>query len=422
MKPFSSTLRAGLLGLLLVTAAAAPALAGPPSPPLGGKELYRQTLPGVVMVVADGGSGTGWIIDRDKRLIVTDFHVVASGGLTPADTVRLVFPAYKGDRVVAEGEFYDANLDRLAVTGEVVASDPRRDLAVIQAAALPPGAKALPLAKDEPEPGEFVAAIGNPGASDARWVYNQGVVRQVYNASYDFPGGQQVTARVVETQNPLNPGDSGGPMVNEFGEVVGVNDAGNLRGVLVTQSIDVTEVQSYLTELRPLVDPRTADDFSALGERQQQARRYDKAVAAYTAALKLKPRQLKALDGRSWVYNELGQFDKALADCDAALKIDRKDAAAYQERAYAHLKLGQFEPAVADADQALRVEPERKGAWFYRGQANAGLGRADEAMSDYVRSAVAAGPDDADWQTEVFAKVQELAAAQPADPADGDGD
>jgi tetratricopeptide (TPR) repeat protein len=423
MRTFSSTLRAGLLGLLVVTAAAAPALAGPKAGtarPLSGKDLYRQTLPGVVLVATDNGHGSGWVVDRDRRLIVTNFHVVASGGMTPASTVRVVFPAYKGKELIAEASFYDANFESLAVQGEVIASDPQRDLAVVEVASLPAGEQALALAAEEPSPGESVATIGNPGPSQARWVFNQGAVRQVYRAEYG-ENGQFIAARVVETQNPLNHGDSGGPLVNEAGEVVGVNDWVEGEGAsLVSRCISVAEVKDYLKELQPLLNPTTAEDFTALGERRQKAKRWDKAVTAYTTALKLKPRNVKALDGRSWVYNEIGQFDKALADCDAALKVDRNDAAALKERGYANLKLGRLAPAVADCDRVLKTAPDDSGALFYRGQAYAGLGRADEAMADYVRSAAAAGEDDDAWEAKVFAKVQELAALQP--PATDDGD
>jgi tetratricopeptide (TPR) repeat protein len=419
MRTLTPLLRAGLLGLAL--AAGAPALAGPFRPaaarPLGGKDLYRQTMPGVVLVVDERGQGTGWVIDRDRRLIVTNFHVVADGGLDPSPSVRVVFPAYQGDRVVAERDFYEAGFDALAVRGEVLDSDPKRDLAVVQVESLPAGARALPLAREEPSPGETVPTIGNPGASDALWVYNQGVVRQVYRAAYDFGGGEQVSARVVETQNPLNPGDSGGPLVNDRGEVVGVNDAGRLDGALVSRCISVSEVTAYLKQVKPLIDPKTAEDYAALGAAHQKAQRYDQAVAAYTAALKLSPRNRKALDRRSWVYNEIHEYALALADCDRALAQDGRDGAALKERAYAHLHLGQYEAALADCDRALEVLPDDAHVLLYRGEANAGLGRDEEALGDFVRSALAA-PDDEGWEQKVFEQVKDLAARQPAPPAE----
>ena len=56
--------------------------------------------------------------------------------------------------------------------------------------------------------------MGNPGASDAYWVYTSGAISQVYQKTIRY-NTQTVQARVLETQSPINPGDSGGPVVND---------------------------------------------------------------------------------------------------------------------------------------------------------------------------------------------------------------
>jgi len=73
-------------------------------------------------------------------------------------------------------------------------------------------------------PGEVVYTIGNPGASDVLWVHSSGSVRQVAHLDYKM-GSQEVNAWVVETQTPINSGDSGGPVVNGKIELVAINSS-----------------------------------------------------------------------------------------------------------------------------------------------------------------------------------------------------
>src|SRR5262249_29884936 len=146
--------------------------------------------------------------------------------------VLLVFPIYKDGKLVAERSAYK---EERGVRGKVLDTDVQRDLAVIQAIdPLPDGTEEIKLASESPEPSDSVHSIGNPGASDALWAYTSGTVRQVHQWEYadlDFERKRVVErkARVVQTQAPINPGDSGGPVVNDNGELVGVNSSAKTR-------------------------------------------------------------------------------------------------------------------------------------------------------------------------------------------------
>ena len=75
-------------------------------------------------------------------------------------------------------------------------------------------------AREEPTSGMRVHTLGNPGASEGLWVYTQGYVKQTTEKIAKSPG--RVIALVVEVSNMINPGDSGGPLINDRAEVVGV--------------------------------------------------------------------------------------------------------------------------------------------------------------------------------------------------------
>jgi hypothetical protein len=98
--------------------------------------------------------------------------------------------------------------------------------------------------------------------SERYWVYTEGKVRQVYRKNMRFASGLFVKARVVETQAPINPGDSGGPVVNGDGELVGVASSYRLDAQLISNCIDVTEVRRFAERTREALAERAAWPFA----------------------------------------------------------------------------------------------------------------------------------------------------------------
>jgi len=242
-----------------------------------GNAVYRHVLKSVAWIVLPLGNdefamGTGTLVDRTNRLILTNNHVVRNG-----PSIHVFFPNFRAGRPIAERDNYLAQLQKEDdIPGTVVATDVLRDLALVQVERVPNGIEALALAPQSTDVGQTVHSVGNPGASGALWVYTSGTVRQVYEKSWKtgkaptasrsqggqgapgpgarlplrqgLPGrppgsrrpsllppvsggaarpkdpeeGTEHRARVVETQSPTNPGDSGGPLVNDQAELVGV--------------------------------------------------------------------------------------------------------------------------------------------------------------------------------------------------------
>jgi S1-C subfamily serine protease len=324
-----------------------------PAPALGEelspKALYRQTLRSTALVLTGRASGTGWIADTEGKLLLTGAHVVGA-----STSVAVVFPAFEDGKVVAERAHY-AKSGRF-VRGRVLVTDPRRDLALIKVESLPEGAAALKLAGESVSPGDRVHAVGNPGASGALWVYTSGTVRQVYRRKVKIEE-QDVEARVVETQAPLNPGDSGGPVVNDGGELVGVTAAINKSAQLVSLCIDVGEVKEFLAEAPRLLRPQTVADHVKNGAFHYDRKQFDRAIAAYTEAIKLDAAAAVPHRNRGIAFYRKGELQKALADCDRAVRLDPKDPFAYLWRGRILARLGETARAEADFQEAARLDP-----------------------------------------------------------------
>jgi HEAT repeat protein/S1-C subfamily serine protease len=228
------------------------------APPEGGRghEIYEKLLKSTVFVVIDMGShgnalASGSLIDRKNKLILTNYHVVMDN---PEARIYVFFPEYENGQLMRRKDYYTRKLQLgqggIPCTALTGVEHSQRDLALMHLEGeIPPEVQPIKLARESVKPGDTVRSMGNAGASDACWVYSEGQVRQVYHPPVHMVGGGGgfffIDAQIVETQSPTNPGDSGGPMVNDRGELVAVTHAGlnPLAANLMTHFIDVSEVK-----------------------------------------------------------------------------------------------------------------------------------------------------------------------------------
>jgi S1-C subfamily serine protease len=174
------------------------------------QDIYRAAGPGVVQVSAtqvvsgdpffgpqDARSlGSGFVIDKAGH-IVTNYHVVEG-----ADEVEVNF---SGD-------------DRMKA--KVVGADPSTDIAVLEIDAQARALTALPLGDSSAvDVGDGVVAIGNPFGLER--TVTAGIVSALQR-EIRSPNGFTID-RVIQTDAPINRGNSGGPLLNTNGEVIGVN-------------------------------------------------------------------------------------------------------------------------------------------------------------------------------------------------------
>ena len=348
---------------------------------LSNPEVYKRLLKSTVCVVQtpEEGNwylGSGWVVDRERRLVVTNHHVVKL-----RDVVLIHFPAYRDGQLIAERKFYLDNVTK-AVRGRVLDSDAQRDLAVIQLDSLPDEIIALPLTSESPRQGEAVHLVGNPSASGAFWVFTTGAVRQVYHRVIRY-SDQTVEARIIESQAPTNPGDSGGPVVNDRGELVGTNTGHSREGQLITWYIDVSEVRSFVEQTRRLLKPGSADDFNLRGSRLVLRNQLDRALADFTAATQLAPKEAAGYLNRADVNIRKNDYTTALADAELAVKLAPNDASSFTTRGVAHELRDELDKALRDYTRAIQLKPDYARAFEYRGDVQVKKGENKRALADY---------------------------------------
>jgi S1-C subfamily serine protease len=161
-------------------------------------DIVQQVQPSIVSVLVrtgqGGAEGSGVVWDGSRGLIVTNNHVVESGGQVE---VRLA----SGDQIPAT----------------VLATDPQTDLAVIKVDRT--DLQTAAFAKELPRVGELAVAMGNPLGFENS--VTAGIVSALHRSLGEAPYND-----LIQTDAPISPGNSGGALVNHEGEVIGINTAG----------------------------------------------------------------------------------------------------------------------------------------------------------------------------------------------------
>lgn len=177
------------------------------------KKLYQESAPGVVLVHGtdkkSGSQGTGSIIDA-SGLVLTNTHVIRHGG----NVWPYIFVYTKPAKLTG-----DLRRDlKAGYPARVVALNASYDLAVLQIIQAPADLTVLPLSTLEGVGiGEPTIAIGHPGGG-AAWSLTTGTIGASFSDMMGRAGWH-----VFQTETALNPGNSGGPLLDGSGSVIGVN-------------------------------------------------------------------------------------------------------------------------------------------------------------------------------------------------------
>ena len=201
-------------------------------------EPVIQSTESVVRILAEYsngyGTGSGFIIksDSDSTLIVTNYHVVDNN-------------PYNISIWLSEEE---------TVSATILAYTDQKDICILELA-YPISQKALMLANSGAKQGDAVFAVGFPSAADILSdkeahtsedaTITDGIVsaiREVTVTKYGAP------TTVLQINAAINSGNSGGPLFNAAGEVVGINTYGIGDSQGIFGAIDVSEIKAFLAD------------------------------------------------------------------------------------------------------------------------------------------------------------------------------
>jgi S1-C subfamily serine protease len=188
-----------------------------------GSSIYKKYASAVAHIfnIRDGktvSTGSGIILNNQGD-IITNYHV-AKG----AESYKIFLKNY------ADQYFFEAKLE---------SCNPSKDLAHIKIKFVPPDMRTMDLGSNEDAlVGDDVHAIGHPIGQP--WVYTRGTIGQILPGYQYEIGENKYKATMIQTQTPLNPGNSGGPLITDQGMVIGVNTfiTENAQGINFAVSVD----------------------------------------------------------------------------------------------------------------------------------------------------------------------------------------
>lgn len=285
---------------------------------LAPEEIYRKASSAIVLIVAGnqkaGSFGSGFVINP-KGLIVTNDHVIGRYGQIQVKT--------------ADGKVYPAT---------VVSRDAKLDLALVQIQ--PQGSlPSLRLRSVPPRIGQQIYTIGNPLGMEKS--ISDGIVSRLEDNGY------------IQYTAATNPGNSGGPLLNEDGEVIGVVRLSLARvSTGINFAIPASSLSHFLARKKLSPSARQVAEVLQAGTVQIAKGDYRRAIAIFDEAIAANPKNASLHINRGSARASSKDYQGALQDFSRAIDL-QPTSLAYYNRARTHLLLRDRPNALTDCTQAI---------------------------------------------------------------------
>jgi S1-C subfamily serine protease len=208
-----------------------------------GISVFRNASPAVVIICVGNvkndqfdptGMGTGVVINSLGD-ILTNWHVIEGYSAAvvffkPTSSADISNSKVDVASVIAQSEISDLALLRLSKASSAIAPIPIGNIASVQV-------------------GEDIHVIGHPIGNP--WSYSTGVVSQIRDGyAWTYDDGSKHQARVLQLQTAISPGNSGGPVLDDQGRLLGLIAMSNQQGQNLDYAVAADVIQSFLSSTR----------------------------------------------------------------------------------------------------------------------------------------------------------------------------
>lgn len=196
--------------------------------------VFNKAAGGVVAIYGEESLGSGAVVSKNGH-IITNWHV-----LEGQKNIEVFF---------ANDKYFD-NPKKI----RILKHDKERDLALIQLVHAPRNIQYISISKKLPKVGAEVHAIGHPDGE--LWSYTKGYVsahRKNYSAYMSEESNSEGSASsfkgdVFQMQTPIYSGNSGGPLLNNHGNLIGINTFFNIENPAMSFAVTNTEIIRFLLD------------------------------------------------------------------------------------------------------------------------------------------------------------------------------
>lgn len=331
-------------------------------------ELVKKIKPSSVAIQTFDGRGnplsrgSGFFIAPDR--VITNRHVIDKSS-------RVELHLVDGKKFAAKG---------------VLAIDGEGDLALLQVDVPPSLAAALPISRAVPQEGESIVVVGNPFGLEGS--VSNGIVSAVREISG--------YGKIIQITAPISPGSSGSPVVNMYGQVIGVATLQAAEG----QSLNFAVPSERILQLK-VTELQTVSTLSAVTQKNKRAAAeslysqgvallsrddFQRALPFFEKAAETDPGYAEAWYQAGFSYGILGRHTEALKASKQAAKLRPEWAETYVNIGASSYALGQFGPAMDAYRQAIKLGDEKADTQYAFGLSLEKVNRSDEEILAYKRA------------------------------------
>jgi len=330
-------------------------------------ELVRRVKPSVVAIATFDekgeplATGSGFFIRPEQ--VLTNLHVLRG--------------AYR-----AEIRTLDVKGRVYPVTG-VLSFDDEGDLALLSVKIPAERARPVEISNALPEDGERIFVIGNPLRLEGS--VSDGIV----SAVRDVPG----LGKIIQITAPVSHGNSGSPLFNLKGQVIGIVTIRVINGENINLAIESARVSRLPAKkflMLPELAVRNTDANSAEAMADSLYRsgldslwlgNYDGALGYFENAVNKNPKRGEAWIQVGYCKAKQGKVDEAIKAYQQAQQLQPDSAEVRNRLGDAHFYAGRFAEAIAEYKEAARLEPKGTEAYYNLALAYHESGAEDEARA-----------------------------------------
>lgn len=350
---------------------------------LSSEEISKIAEEITVLIQTPGSRGSGIILSKQGNTytVLTARHVIES-----------INPGEEADLTTYDGQVYAINTNKIE-------KFPNLDLAIVEFEAN----KNYQLAKignsQATRAGKivYVAGFPLPTAAITTSIFNFTEGKVTANANRPLADGYALVY-----SNATLPGMSGGPVLNENGELIGVHGRTDAEGSQGTDNPEINiktgyslavPINTYFSLTRekivataPTTTELTADDYFLQAGDKYDKKDFQGAIEDYSRAIQLNPNFAPAYNNRGNARYTLGNKQGAMEDYNRAIQLDPNFANAYTGRGNIRDDLGDEREAIEDYNRAIQLDPNNANAYYNRGITRNKLGDKQGAIEDYDRA------------------------------------
>ncbi len=325
---------------------------------LSAEQIYKKVSGAVVVVYAYddnnelAAQGSGVVLN-DKGYVVTNYHVLSGNSSLKILHGKEIVPYV-----------------------DIIGIDVEKDILILKIEAKKFPAVTIGDSKSL-NIGQRVYAIGSPMGLENS--ISEGIISGLRSVD-------ELKRNFIQMTASISPGSSGGAVVNDKGDLIGIStltarEGQNLNFAIPIDDILKVEISSYIKN-----DAFKDFEFFKEGYDAEEKGNYEDAIKYYSLYIEKYPNDTDAYNNRGVAKSKLEDYIGAIQDFNKAIELNPNYSAAYSNRGLAKRDLKDYRGAIEDYDKAIELNPNSTATYYNRGTVEGKLKDYIGAIQDFNKA------------------------------------